>query len=296
MRPLRCAGRAAVARLQPGAVCRSGGIAHQLTQHAKPGRPESLHTHMDMPAERPLTALALPAWLPCVSPATAVAAARAPHDPPRSSRLRPAPPHSSWATRESRARGGRCRCTTAARSWRSRPSPLRSPLRSARAALWPRHTPRLASRTSRPCPTHRQAPRCPAGSEPHLRLFVRLCVATSAQIPHAVGVAYAYKMERRPQVPFAYTASPGPGPTARHSCQRKQPTQARVMRLPLQVAACYFGDGASSEGDAHAGMNFAAVLRTPVLFLVRSGRCDVPQHGSLASFMQQGSITACARA
>jgi len=29
---------------------------------------------------------------------------------------------------------------------------------------------------------------------------------------------------------------------------------------------CYFGEGAASEGDAHAAFNFAAVLNCPVIF------------------------------
>ena len=33
---------------------------------------------------------------------------------------------------------------------------------------------------------------------------------------------------------------------------------------------CYFGDGASSEGDAHAAFNFAAVLGAPVVFICRN--------------------------
>lgn len=31
--------------------------------------------------------------------------------------------------------------------------------------------------------------------------------------------------------------------------------------------ACYFGEGAASEGDAHAAFNFAATLSCPVIFL-----------------------------
>jgi len=31
------------------------------------------------------------------------------------------------------------------------------------------------------------------------------------------------------------------------------------------VVVCYFGEGAASEGDAHAGMNMAATLRCPVM-------------------------------
>jgi len=30
---------------------------------------------------------------------------------------------------------------------------------------------------------------------------------------------------------------------------------------------CYFGEGATSEGDAHAAFNFAATLSCPVIFL-----------------------------
>ena len=33
-----------------------------------------------------------------------------------------------------------------------------------------------------------------------------------------------------------------------------------------QCVMCYFGDGAASEGDAHAAFNFAATLDCPVIF------------------------------
>ncbi|GMI43209.1 hypothetical protein TrCOL_g2608 [Triparma columacea] len=36
------------------------------------------------------------------------------------------------------------------------------------------------------------------------------------------------------------------------------------------VAVCYFGDGAASEGDFHAAMNFASTLETPVIFFCRN--------------------------
>ncbi|KAL7297120.1 hypothetical protein TKK_0009540 [Trichogramma kaykai] len=34
--------------------------------------------------------------------------------------------------------------------------------------------------------------------------------------------------------------------------------------------ACYFGEGAASEGDAHAAFNFAATLSYPVVFICRN--------------------------
>ena len=36
------------------------------------------------------------------------------------------------------------------------------------------------------------------------------------------------------------------------------------------VAVCYFGEGAASEGDFHYGLNFAATIGTPTLFLCRN--------------------------
>lgn len=36
------------------------------------------------------------------------------------------------------------------------------------------------------------------------------------------------------------------------------------------MAACYFGDGAASEGDFHAALNVAAVRKCPVIFLCRN--------------------------
>ncbi len=55
------------------------------------------------------------------------------------------------------------------------------------------------------------------------------------QIPQAAGVAYAQKLKDE---------------------------QACTL--------CYFGEGAASEGDFHAGMNMAAALQTPTIFFCRN--------------------------
>ena len=55
------------------------------------------------------------------------------------------------------------------------------------------------------------------------------------KIPHAAGAAYAMKVQGE-----------------------------------KSVAVCYFGDGASSEGDFHVGLNFAAVKKAPVIFFCRN--------------------------
>lgn len=65
--------------------------------------------------------------------------------------------------------------------------------------------------------------------------FVTISSTIATQLPQAVGAAYAYK--------------------------RKQNGQCVI---------CYFGEGASSEGDSHTAMNFAAVYDVPVIFFCRN--------------------------
>ncbi|MCJ1444533.1 MAG: hypothetical protein MMC23_005035 [Stictis urceolatum] len=61
------------------------------------------------------------------------------------------------------------------------------------------------------------------------------------QIPHAAGSAYALKI------------------------QAKQNPNA-----PSRVVACYFGEGAASEGDFHAALNIAATRSCPIVFICRN--------------------------
>ena len=46
----------------------------------------------------------------------------------------------------------------------------------------------------------------------------------------------------------------------------------------------WFGEGAASEGDAHAGLNFAAALRVPALFICRNNgyAISTPSHQQFA--------------
>lgn len=63
----------------------------------------------------------------------------------------------------------------------------------------------------------------------------------ATQIPHASGAAYAMKMQNQ-----------------------QNPTE------DPRVVACYFGEGAASEGDFHAALNIAATRACPVLFICRN--------------------------
>ncbi len=44
------------------------------------------------------------------------------------------------------------------------------------------------------------------------------------------------------------------------------------MKKKAQVVLCYFGDGATSRGDWHVGMNLACVQKTPVVFICNNNQ------------------------
>lgn len=71
----------------------------------------------------------------------------------------------------------------------------------------------------------------------------------ATQIPHAVGAAYAAK-----------------------------------VRKTGQVAITYFGEGATSQGDFHEGLNFASVHKLPVIFVCENNgyAISVPQAQQMA--------------
>ena len=51
-----------------------------------------------------------------------------------------------------------------------------------------------------------------------------------------------------------------------------------------RVAVCYFGEGAASEGDFHAGLNFGAVMGSQTLFVCRNNQWAIstPTHEQYA--------------
>jgi pyruvate dehydrogenase E1 component alpha subunit/2-oxoisovalerate dehydrogenase E1 component alpha subunit len=61
--------------------------------------------------------------------------------------------------------------------------------------------------------------------------------SVASQIPHAMGIAWAAK-----------------------------------IRKASDIALCFFGDGATSEDDFHAGLNFAAVYQAPVVFVCQNNQ------------------------
>ncbi|MFD5462048.1 pyruvate dehydrogenase (acetyl-transferring) E1 component subunit alpha [Kitasatospora sp. NPDC127059] len=73
------------------------------------------------------------------------------------------------------------------------------------------------------------------GYDPRASRTAPLCTPLGTQAPHAVGLAHAARLRGEPA-----------------------------------VALALLGDGGTSEGDFHEALNFAAVLRAPVVFLVQN--------------------------
>lgn len=65
--------------------------------------------------------------------------------------------------------------------------------------------------------------------------FQTISSPLTTQLPQAVGAAYAYKISKQDL-----------------------------------ISICYFGEGAASEGDFHAALNFAATLDVPMIFFCRN--------------------------
>ncbi|OMO52087.1 Dehydrogenase, E1 component [Corchorus capsularis] len=81
------------------------------------------------------------------------------------------------------------------------------------------------------------------GSKQHN--FVTISSPIATQLPQAAGIAYSLKMDNK------------------KAC-----------------AVAYIGDGGTSEGDFHAGLNFAAVMEAPVIFFCRNNGWAISTHVS----------------
>jgi pyruvate dehydrogenase E1 component alpha subunit len=72
--------------------------------------------------------------------------------------------------------------------------------------------------------------------------------------------------------PVAHRTAPQCTPLATHTSHAAGLAHGEARRGRDTVALVYLGDGATSEGDFHEGVNFAAVFRAPVVFLVQNNR------------------------
>jgi pyruvate dehydrogenase E1 component alpha subunit len=70
--------------------------------------------------------------------------------------------------------------------------------------------------------------------------------------------------------PYQYRVAPQCTPLATNTPHAVGLAHAARLRKQDQVALVLLGDGATSEGDTHEALNFAAVWKAPVVFLVQN--------------------------
>lgn len=87
-----------------------------------------------------------------------------------------------------------------------------------------------------------------------------VCVPVGTHVPHAAGVALAFKLRREPR-----------------------------------VAVCIFGDGATSRGDVYEAMNAAALWRLPCVFVINNNQwaISVPRSRQTAAETLAQKAIAC---
>jgi 2-oxoisovalerate dehydrogenase E1 component alpha subunit len=84
-------------------------------------------------------------------------------------------------------------------------------------------------------------------SWPQAKVVTRSSVV-AANLPHAAGVAYASK-----------------------------------LRGLAEVSICYFGEGATSEGDFHEALNFASIHKLPVVFFCENNGYAISESTAAAA-------------
>jgi len=93
----------------------------------------------------------------------------------------------------------------------------------------------------------------------------RLCPALGRQMPHHYG---------DPDRNLAFVSSP----LATQISHAAGIGYAYALRNEDKICVCWFGEGAASEGDFHAGVNFGSTLGCQTLFLARNNQYAISTH------------------
>ena len=91
--------------------------------------------------------------------------------------------------------------------------------------------------------------------------------------------------ERGNQIPEGCLMTPISIPIGTHMLHAAGIAWAAKLRGEDRVVATFFGDGATSEGDFHGAMNFAATLQVPCIFYCQNNQwaISVPREEQMAS-------------
>jgi len=107
----------------------------------------------------------------------------------------------------------------------------------------------------------------------------------ATQLPQAAGAAYALRLQhmqrmkkRQAELMNKVAAATSVAPEAQVDEKASLPSTSTPIQMPVplvvdpmdNIVAAFFGEGAASEGDFHAALNFASTMNCPVLFVCRN--------------------------
>ena len=109
--------------------------------------------------------------------------------------------------------------------------------------------------------------------------IVPINVPIASQLPHATGIGYAIKYKSTVHSPQSTGDSPqstvhspqSTGDSPQSTVHSPQSTDDRQQKYS-EIVFAFVGDGGTSEGDFHEALNFAAVWKVPVIFIIQNNQ------------------------
>ncbi len=100
--------------------------------------------------------------------------------------------------------------------------------------------------------------------------FREMAAALVRGVPLAYVLLYWMGSEEGSRIPRRFRFLPVSVPVGSHTLHAAGMAMALRYRREEGAVLCYFGDGATSEGDFHEAMTFAGVCRAPVVFFCQN--------------------------
>jgi len=100
--------------------------------------------------------------------------------------------------------------------------------------------------------------------------FRELAATLVREVPLETILLYWMGNEEGSRIPRRYRVLPVSIPVGSHALHAAGMAMAMQYRRETGAVICYFGDGATSEGDFHEAMTFAAVARAPAVFFCQN--------------------------
>jgi pyruvate dehydrogenase E1 component alpha subunit len=115
--------------------------------------------------------------------------------------------------------------------------------------------------------------------------FRELAATLARGVPLETILLYWMGNEEGSRLPRSFRVLPVSIPVGSHTLHAAGMAMALSYRKQSDAVLCYFGDGATSEGDFHEAMTFAGVRKAPVIFFCQNNAwaISVPRKSQCAA-------------